>query len=74
MFDPIPGYDAWRLASPPDVEYDPQPSDPCTCGHVFSEHHGMDEMCWECPKEERQCGGFKPDWKRIDAPAWPEED
>lgn len=74
MFEPIPGYDAWKLASPPDVEYDPQPNDPCVCGHVCSDHRGHAEVCWECPKVDQACDGFKPNWKKIDAVEPPEED
>lgn len=65
MIEPIVGYDDWKLASPPDVEYDPKPSDPCRCGHEFQHHHGADEACWECPKIDQSCKEFCADWSKM---------
>lgn len=69
MLEPIPGHDNWKTMSPPDVEYDPQPGDPCVCGHEYREHRGASEDCWECPKEDLKCGWFRADWKRMEAEA-----
>ena len=47
MSESLPGYDAWKLASPPYLDDDP----PCTCGHDILDHTEY-SGCMHCPCED----------------------
>ncbi len=69
MLESIPGYDAWKTASPYTIEIDPKPLDLCTCGHNYRTHTGPFTNKYgvtytvaggHCFGEDCGCGEFEP--------------
>lgn len=73
MFEPIPGYDAWKTRTPevdaPELGRPLQPDDVCECGCEHRHHNGTGQACWRCAELDQVCDGFELDWDRIEKDA-----